>query len=136
MAQDPPEFTNWQEAWEWHASQTAQSYADLPVADLLARIRGGHYDHYYTIWSSLARRATLAEAAPVLLEVLRREHESFMDLIRYHCAGALFALMGYPDDDISPLRARVQWQHSGEPARQEAIDELELEIADILGRES
>lgn len=134
MSSEPPEFSNWQEAWEWHAGQTAHAYDDLPAAELLAQIRAGRYDQYYTIWYSLRRQTTLAEAAPVLLEVLRREDAESMDLIRYHCAAALFHLMGYDDEYISPLRARVQWQHQGEPARQEAIDELELEIAELLTR--
>jgi len=60
-----------------------------------------------------------------LLEVLRRDSgESFM-LIRYHCAAALFHLLGYPDDPLPELRQRVQWDDEGEPARQAAIDELE-----------
>jgi hypothetical protein len=132
MSADPPEFTNWQEAWEWHAAQTAAAHDERSAAELLEMVRSGHYDGYYTVWDSIATKSTLAEAAPVLMEVLRRESDDHMDLVRYHCAAALFALLGHPKDDISPLRARVQWQHHGEAARQAALDELEQEIAEQL----
>jgi hypothetical protein len=132
VSAEPPEFTHWKDAWEWHASQTAASYDEMSGPHLLDLIRGRNYDSYYTIWYRLDGKTTLAEAAPVLLEVLRRESAENMDLVRYHCAAALFSLMGYDTEQISPLRARVQWAHAGEPARQEAIDELELEISERL----
>lgn len=134
MSADPPEFTNWQEAWEWHATQTSSAYNERSTVELLNLVRAGCYDGYYTVWDSIANKYTLAEAAPVLLEILRRESDANMDLVRYHCAAALFALLGHPKDNISPLRARVQWQHHGEPARQAALDELEQEIAEQLAR--
>lgn len=120
----PPEFTNWQEAWEWHAMQTHRAYEEESLADLLRQIEARQYDGYYVIWDSIRQKGTLAECAPTLLEVLRRETDEHSDLIRYHCAGALFHLLGYPDDPIQPLRARVQWAHEGEEARQTAVAEL------------
>ncbi|MCW5878891.1 MAG: hypothetical protein KIS80_08505 [Anaerolineales bacterium] len=124
---EPPQFSNWQEAWEWHARQTADYFAHQSAEQLLAEIDAGNYDGYYTIWYSLREKTSLEQGAPVLLNVLRREVGN--SLIRYHCAAALFYLMGYQDDEPPPLRLRVQWDHHGETARQDAIDELERNLA-------
>ena len=120
-----PEFSNWQEAWEWHAQQTQNDFAKLSEAKLLRKIQKRQYDPYYQIWYSLCEMGSLFNSAPVLLEVLRRESGEAQMLHRYHCAAALFHLLGYPDDPLPELRQRVQWDKQGEPARQEAIDELE-----------
>ncbi|MCL4869771.1 MAG: hypothetical protein KJ063_12460 [Anaerolineae bacterium] len=128
MSQEPPEFSHWKEAWEWHAQETARSLEQESEASLLAQIQDGRYDPYYQIWYSLREKGTLANCAPVLLEVLRREVGEVQMLTRYHAAAALFHLLGYPDDPIPPLRAQVQWDHQGEAARQQAIDALELII--------
>lgn len=125
---EPPEFSNWQEAWEWHAQQTSNHFDEQSADELLAHLTAGNYDGYYTIWYRLREKASLAQAAPVLLDVLRREAGDAYSLIRYHCAAALFYLMGYADDEPPPLRIRVQWDHDGEPARQEAISELEQSL--------
>ncbi len=46
-------------------------------------------------------------------------------LHRYHCAAALFQIIGQPDPSSkNELRKRVQWDHKGEEARQEALLEL------------
>lgn len=132
MSDSPPEFSNWQEAWEWEAQRTSDAYGELSTAELLARVQAGRYDFYYTIWRRVQEKCTLAQAAPVLIDVLRREAGEPMMLIRYHCAGALFGLLGYPDEPAPRLRERVQWDHEGEPARQTAIDELEALIATRL----
>lgn len=127
-----PDFSNWQEAWEWHAQQTQNEYAQMSEAKLLRKIQKRQYDAYYQIWYSLGQIGTLAASAPVLLEVLRREAGEDNMLIRYHCAGALFHLLGYPDDPLPELRKRVQWNRQGETARQTAIDELEQLIQSRL----
>lgn len=127
---EPPEFSNWQEAWEWHARQASDYYNEQTAEELLAQVAAGNYDAYYTIWYRLREKATLAQAAPVLLDVLRREVGEASSLVRYHCAAALFHLMGYSDNAPPPLRPRVQWDHEGEPARQAAIDELEKSLVD------
>lgn len=123
-----PEFSNWQEAWEWHAQQTEQTYAKQSEATLLKKILNRQYDPYYQIWYSLGKVGTLANCAPVLLDVLRRETGDDNMLIRYHCAAALFHLLGDADGPRPELRQRVQWTHSGEDARQEAINELAQRI--------
>lgn len=120
-----PEFSNWQEAWEWHAQQTQNDFAQMSEAKLLRKIQKRQYDPYYQIWYSLREMGSLATSAPVLLEVLRREGGEAHMLIRYHCAAALFYLLGFPDDPLPELRQRVQWDKQGESARQAAIDELD-----------
>ena len=46
-------------------------------------------------------------------------------LHRYHCSAALFQILGMPDPaSENELRKRVQWDHQGEEARQEALLEL------------
>ncbi len=120
-----PEFSNWQEAWEWHAQQTQNDFAQMSEAKLLRKIQKRQYDPYYQIWYSLREMGSLATSAPILLEVLRRESGEAQMLIRYHCAAALFYLLGFPDDPLPALRQRVQWDKQGEATRQTAIDELE-----------
>lgn len=122
---EEPHFDNWKDAWEWHAGQTHQALQEQPLEVLLEWVRAGRYDQYYTIWDAVKSKGDLAASAPVLIEVLRREAGDEMNLVRYHCAGALFHLLGYPDDPLHELRRGVQWAHQGEAARQQALDELE-----------
>lgn len=122
---EPPPFSNWKDAWEWYAEQTAQHFARHSEAQLLEWIAAGQYDPYYQIWYSLRETGSLKTCAPVLLQVLRRETGEENMLIRYHCAAALFFLLGYPDEPLPELRTRAQWDHHGEEARQQAINDLE-----------
>ena len=120
-----PEFSNWQEAWEWHAQQTQNEFAGQSETKLLKKIQKRQYDPYYQIWYSLRQIGSLANSAPILLNVLRQESGESNMLIRYHCAGTLFFWLGYPDDPLPELRKQVQWDKNGEAARQAAIQELE-----------
>ncbi len=129
---EPPPITNWQDAWEWHAKQTAEAFDDLSEEALLHRIQARRYDGYYQIWYVLAEKGTLKTSGPVLLAVLRHEAGEAHDLLRYHCAAALFHLLGYPREPMPDLRKRVQWAHHGEDARQQALDELEALIHEHL----
>jgi hypothetical protein len=131
---EPPEFTHWKDAWEWHAEQTRKALEQESEEALLRQIEAGYYDDYFTIWYALRKKGTLAKCAPVLLKVLRREMGEDNMLTRYHCATALFHLLGYPDEPIPELRARTQWNHHGEAARQQAIDELEALIRERLAQ--
>jgi len=46
-------------------------------------------------------------------------------LNRYHCAGALFEILGMPDPfNENKLRHQVQWDHNGEKERQKALQKL------------
>jgi hypothetical protein len=125
MPPDEPEFSNWKDAWEWHATQTHDDLRRWPPADLLRAADAGHYDAYYTLWDAIRERCSLADAAPVLLRVIRREAGDQMMLIRYHAAGALFRLLGAPDEPLPDLRQRVMWARGNEEGRLQACDELE-----------
>ena len=120
-----PEFSNWQEAWEWYAHQAKDAYAQESETELLERIQKRQYDPYYQIWYSLGELGSLASCAPTLLIALRRDSGEDNMLNRYHCASVIFHWLGYPEEPLPELRKRVQWDKEGEAARQEAIAELE-----------
>jgi len=58
-----PEFSNWQEAWEWHALQTQNAYAQQSEVELLRQIQNRQYDPYYQIWYNLREIGSLAASA-------------------------------------------------------------------------
>jgi hypothetical protein len=80
----------WREQWEWHADQESERYDAMRVPRLVEVIRRGHVGDYHTIWYALARRASLSDAADVLLGVLGSERPY---LERYHAAAALLELL-------------------------------------------
>jgi hypothetical protein len=124
--EEAPAFEDWRETWEWYAERTHRAYMTWSEDDLLTAIRRRRYDLYYQLWHAIGEKGTLEKSAPVLIEVLRRERRGTdAMLLRHHCAGALFSLLGYPDRPMPPLRERVQWDLQGEPARLAAIKELE-----------
>jgi len=61
---------DWLEEWEQHAEIEQRKLAELPVSQLLERIRSGEADGYCQIWQTVATRATLKEAGWVLLEAM------------------------------------------------------------------
>lgn len=130
-----PRFDNWKAAWEWHAEQARRAFGKQSETELLSQIAAGMYDPFYAIWYALAEVGTLRRSAPVLLDVLRREAGEPRMLVRYHCAAALFLLMGTPATHSTRLRERVQWDQEGEPARQAAIQRLERRIDQRLKAE-
>lgn len=83
-------MTDWRELWEQHAEAEHRKLAELPVSELLERIRGGKPDAYYQIWLAVAARAALGEAGWPLFEAML----SYQDLLhRHHAAEALLTLM-------------------------------------------
>src|SRR5262245_19858670 len=74
----------------------------MNVATLVEHIRDGRFGDYHTIWYSLARRASLGEAAWILLDVLESKAPY---LARYHCAAALLKLMQCTDFEPVALSA-------------------------------
>lgn len=129
---DEPKFDNWKDAWEWHAQEAARTYEQFSEEELLELIQKGRYDAYYSIWDAVPKKCTLPKAAPVLISVLRREAGEPVMLVRYHCAGALFKMLGYPSEPLPELRTRAQWDHQGEEARQKAINELEQVVKEKI----
>ena len=130
--QKPKNFNHWKDEYEYHAASTNRSLSRLTEEELLKKVQNRNFDTYFSIWQALRRKGTLKNCAPAMLKVLREEVGKRNMLQRYHCAGALFALMGEKEAPLSDLRKRVQWDHEGEEARQAAIDELEERIKEIL----
>ena len=70
----------------------------------------------------------------VLWNYLKRTPGKHNMLNRYHCAAALFQILGRQDPaSENSLRKRVQWDHKGEEARQQALLELKALIDSLLG---
>lgn len=116
---------HWKERYEYEAGRVLERLNAVPEDELLQAVREDRADFYYAIWSAIAQTCTLRKAGPVLWDFLRRSPGEANMLNRYHCAAALFSLLGRPDpDSVDPLRRRVQWDHDGEEARQAALNEL------------
>jgi len=95
-------MTHWRDEWESHADAEAAKYEQAPVALLLSDIRHARFGDYYTLWSAVARRASLAEAGWLLLDVLRSDAPY---LTRYHCADALLKLLRCDEFEAVALSA-------------------------------
>jgi hypothetical protein len=78
-----------QARYESDADAEAKRFDAIPVPALLAEIRAGRLGECHQIWSSLAKRATPAEANEALLAFLASAPE-YLD--RYHCAAALIRI--------------------------------------------
>ena len=133
--QDELARMHWRERWEYEARQERKALQALDEETLLDRVREGNTGDYYQIWPIIAQKGTLERAARVLWEYLQSHPGKHASLERYHCAGALFQILGMPDPNSrGELRPRVQWDHEGEEARQEALSELERIILEKTGR--
>ena len=120
---------HWRDRWDIEARREARALQALPERELLERIERGSLGQYYQIWHTLGSNGTLGQAAIVLWDFLRQHPGEEYALHRYHCAAALFQILGMPDPDCqSELRRRVQWDHAGEVARQDALRELRKRI--------
>lgn len=84
-------YAEFQKHFEQAAGEEKARYDALPVAKLLAFIRARRFGEFYQLWHSVGERATVAEAANDLLNVLE---SNATDLNRYHCASALIAVAG------------------------------------------
>jgi hypothetical protein len=82
---------DWRERWDRAAEAEGNRYDAMPVAKLIQNIRAGRIGHYYTIWYSVAKRGSLADAGWTLFNVLESRAPY---LVRYHCAAALIKLQG------------------------------------------
>ncbi|NTV64789.1 MAG: hypothetical protein HGA65_14850 [Oscillochloris sp.] len=67
---DEPEFSNWQEAWEYYARSELDHLRAQSVDDLLAAVRAGHFGGHYVLWDAIAERASLGQVAWSLVAVL------------------------------------------------------------------
>jgi hypothetical protein len=120
---------HWRDRWEHEARLEAERMARLSERELLARIERGDLGLYYSIWRAIAAKGTVGDSAMVLWLFLQANPGEDRMLHRYHCAAALFKILGMPDPAVqSELRKRVQWDHEGEDARQAAMEELAVII--------
>ena len=124
---------HWRDRYDYHSARQAEALAALDEDELIAYIRANQPDPYYTIWQVIARKGTIKRSAVPLWWYLQRNPGEENELHRYHCAGALFDILGMPDPEVeNPLRRRVQWEdEGGEPARQEALLELKALIEEL-----
>lgn len=123
------ENMHWKDRWEYEAELESERQAALSEDELVARLQAGHLDGYFAVWDTFAKIGTLHTSALPLWEFLRDHPGEGWMLDRYHCAAALFTILGRPDPDCQDeLRCRVQWDHDGEDARQQALLELKAEI--------
>ena len=133
--QDDLSRMHWRERWEYEAGQTRDTLQQLSEDELVDRIQRGDTDSYYQIWHAIAKKGTVEGSARILWEYLRSHPGEYAMLDRYHCAGALFQILGIPDPaSKGDLRPRVQWDHDGEEARQKALLELEQIMLEKEGR--
>lgn len=120
---------HWRERYEYEARRQADSFSKYDEQRLIDRIERNLLDPYFAIWREIGRKGTIDNSAMVLWRYLERSPGKHNMLNRYHCAAALFTILGMADPaSDNPLRKRVQWDHEGEAARQEALLELKAII--------
>ena len=124
---------HWRDRWEYEARLEAEAMANLSQRRILKRIESGNLGLYYSIWRAIAAKGTVREAGMVLWRFLQANPGENRMHDRYHCAAALFKILGMPDPAVqNDLRKRVQWDHEGEDARQRALGELQEIIQERL----
>jgi hypothetical protein len=124
---------HWRDRWEYEAGREAESLGRLTEGELLSRIEEGKLGHYYSIWRAIGAKGSVERAAMVLWRFLQASPGEERTLHRYHCAAALFQVLGIPDPAVqNELRRRVQWAHEGEEARQRALVEVRGMIEERL----
>lgn len=124
---------HWRERYEYEARRQSNAFSKYDEQRLIDRIERNLLDPYFAIWREIGRKGTIDNSAMVLWRYLQRNPGKHYMLNRYHCAAALFNIMGMPDPaSENPLRKRVQWDHDGEPARQEALLELKAMIEELM----
>jgi hypothetical protein len=124
---------HWRDRYEYEAQRQADAIRNYSEQQLIERIEKDLLDPYFAIWRAIGRKGTIENSAIVLWRYLQRSPGKPNMLNRYHCADALFRIMEMPDPTSdNPLRRRVQWDHEGEPARQEALLELKALIEELI----
>ena len=116
---------NWQDFWKEAAIKERKHQDATPVADLLRALRKGWYGQYYTIWYSVAERATLAEAGWTLYRVLANPNGRFD---RTHCARALLHLLKDSSFSAEELGGYC-------PLREQKLEALRAALEQAIGPE-
>jgi len=120
---------HWRDRYEYEARQETESLTSYSEERLVKQIENNQLSSYFSIWRAIGKKGTVAGSAMALWRFLQRSPGELRMLHRYHCAAALFEILGMDDPaSQSELRKGVQWDSNGEEARQEAL----LELKDII----
>ena len=124
---------HWRDRYEYEAKRELETLSDLTEEQLLERIKNRRLGNYFAIWRTIARKGTINNSAMILWDFLQGSPGEANMLHRYHCADALFKILGMDDPaSQSELRRAVQWDHHGEEARQLALLQLKAVIQEQL----
>lgn len=124
---------HWRDRWDYEAGREYEAFIKLSEEEMLDRIRNENLGHYFQIWRAIGVIGTFRNAAMVLWGFLQQHPGEFFVLHRYHCAAALFQIIGIPDPDCKhELHHQVQWDHEGEDARQQALQKLRAMVEENL----
>jgi hypothetical protein len=116
---------HWRDRYEYEAQREAESITTLTETQIISRIERGLLDAYFAIWREAAKKGTVQGSAMPLWRFLQQHPGESWMLHRYHCAAALFEILGVADPSSqSDLRKGVQWDTFGEEARQQALLDL------------
>ena len=126
---------HWRDRYEYESRREAGSLESYSEEQLVNRIENNRLGSYFSIWRAIGKKGTVEGSAMALWRFLQRNPGESLMLHRYHCAEALFKILGMADPaSNSALRKGVQWDSHGEEARQEALLELrkiiDLQLAD------
>ena len=126
---------HWRERYEHEAGRQYDMFSRYSEEQLVNRIDKNLLDPYFAIWRAIARKGTVSGSAMALWRFLERSPGKSRMLHRYHCAAALFQILGMPDPSSeNELRKSVQWDSHGEEARQKALLDLKKIIeAQLMG---
>lgn len=120
---------HWRDRYEYESRQEAASLTRSSEEQLVKRIENNQLDSYFAIWRAIGKKGTVEGSAMPLWRFLQRSPGKLRMLHRYHCAAALFQILGMDDPaSQNELRKGVQWDSYGEEARQETL----LELKDII----
>ncbi len=111
---------HWKDIWEQRAKDTFIDYMSKSEDELLNLIQNTNWDSYYSIWKAIGKKGSKKKAAPILFEVIKSQTGENDDLIRYHCAAALFKILHI--EYMDELRKTVQWNIE---SREKEMIELE-----------
>ena len=120
---------HWKDRYEYEAAGEFSRFSKLNERELIEKIEKNHLGKYFAIWRVIAQKGTVSHAAMPMWRYLQRSPGERNMHNRYHCAAALFQILGIPDPaSESDLRKQVQWDSQGEEARQQAL----LSLRDII----
>lgn len=128
---------HWKDRYEFESAQESQRMDKLSEQALIAKIEQDNLDQYFGVWRAIGRKGSLANAAMPMWRYLQRNPGKQKMLHRYHCAAALFQILGMSDPaSENELRKQVQWDSHGEEARQQALLELKEIIEEMQDRDA